>query len=66
MAGPVMGPPSQLQHRAGGWQEAGRSQQEQEGTLFRDQGTPSEPELMDFWAVTCRGSGSCGSNWDLL
>lgn len=46
--------------------EAGRSQQEPEGTLFRDQGTPSEPELMELWAVTCRGSGSCGSNWDLL
>lgn len=39
-------------------QEAGRSQQEPEGTMFRDQGTPSEPNLMAFWAVTCRGSGS--------
>lgn len=44
-------------------QEAGRGQKELEGALFRDQGTSSEPELMDFWAVICRGSRS---NWDLL
>jgi len=34
---------------------------EPEGALFWDQGTPSETELMDFWAVTCWGSGS---NWE--
>lgn len=44
-------------------QEPGRGQQELEGVLLANQGTSSEPKLMDFWAVTCRGSRS---NWDLL
>lgn len=39
-------------------QEAGRGQKELKGALFRDQGTTSELELMDFWAATCRGSRS--------
>lgn len=29
-------------------QETGRGQKELKGALFRDQGTTSEPELMDF------------------
>lgn len=47
-------------------QGAGRRNQEAEGALLRDQGTPSEPELMGFWAITCRGSDLSQSNWDLF